>query len=142
MRRVLTAALAFCLLVVYTSTALAHGFGPTYDIPIPLWLYLYGAAAAVVLAFVPLVLFSRKTRDADAAYHYPRFDLFGVPLLRGLLTSRLLVGGLQLLSVVLFLVVVIAGLVGLQSGFNIAPTFGWVTWWVGFGFFTALVANL
>ena len=30
----------------------------------------------------------------------------------------------------------------MQSGFNIAPTFVWVTWWVGFGFFTALVANL
>jgi polyferredoxin len=47
-----------------------------------------------------------------------------------------------LLFVILFVVVVIAGLVGLQSGFNIAPTFVWVTWWVGFGFFTALVGNL
>jgi hypothetical protein len=27
-----------------------------------------------VLAFVPLALFSRKERDADAAYRYPRFD--------------------------------------------------------------------
>ena len=47
-----------------------------------------------------------------------------------------------MLSVVLFFVVVIAGLVGLQSGFNIAPTFVWITWWVGFSFFTALVGNL
>ena len=59
---------------------MAHGFGPTYDIPIPLWLYLYGAAAAVVLAFVPLALYSRKAPDADSAYRYPRFDLFGVRL--------------------------------------------------------------
>ena len=139
-RRVAAAALALSFVLADAAPALAHGFGPTYDIPIPLWLYLYGAAAAVVLAFVPLALYSRKT--PVAAYTYPRFDLFGVPLLGRVLTSRLLVGGLRVLSVVLFLVVVIAGLVGLQSGFNIAPTFVWVTWWVGFGFFTALVGNL
>ena len=37
---------------------------------------------------------------------------------------------------------VIAGLVGLQSGFNIAPTFVWITWWVGLSFFTAFVGNV
>jgi hypothetical protein len=141
-RRVVAAALVFSLFLADAHPALAHGFGPTYDIPIPLWLYLYGAAAAVVIAFVPLALFSRKERDEDAAYRYPRFDLFRVRPLRTLLTSRLLTGGLRLLSVALFFVVVIAGLVGLQSGFNIAPTFVWVTWWVGLSFFTALVGNL
>jgi len=141
-RRVTAATLALSFILANPHPALAHGFGPTYDIPIPLWLYLYGAAAAVVLAFVPLALFSRKERDADAPYRYPRFDLFRVRLLRTLLTSRLLTSGLRLLSVVLFFVVVIAGLVGLQSGFNIAPTFVWVTWWVGLSFFTAFVGNV
>src|SRR5215213_5148244 len=139
-RRAAAATLGFSFVLADAAPALAHGFGPTYDIPIPLWLYLYGAAAAVVLAFVPLALYSRKT--PDAAYRYPRFDLFGVPLLRRLLTSRLLVRGLRVLSIFLFFVVVISGLVGLQSGFNIAPTFVWITWWVGFSFFTALVGNL
>jgi polyferredoxin len=142
MRHLATTAVAFSLVLVYARPALAHGFGPTYDIPIPLWLYLYGAAAAVVLAFVPLALYSRKTPDADSAYRYPRFDLFGIRWLRRLLTSRLLLGGLRVLSVFLFFVVVISGLVGLQSGFNIAPTFVWITWWVGFSFLTALVGNL
>src|ERR687897_1865274 len=113
MRRVAVAVLAFSLILAGPRPALAHGFGPTYDIPIPLWLYLYGAAAAVVLAFLPLALFSRKERDA--AYQYPRFDLFRVRSLRRLLTWRLLVGGLRVISVGLFFVVVIAGLVGLQS---------------------------
>ncbi len=141
-RRAVAATLALSLILADTPPALAHGFGPTYDIPIPLWLYLYGAAAAVVLAFVPLALFSRKERDADAPYRYPRLDLFSVPSLRKLLTSRLLVGGLRLLSVALFFLVIVAGLVGLQTGFNITPTFVWVTWWVGLSFFTALVGNL
>ena len=133
---------AFSLVLAWARPAMAHGFGPTYDIPIPLWLYLYGAAAAVVLAFVPLALYSRKTPHADDVYEYPRFDLFGVRWLGNVLGSRLLLGGLRLLSVFLFFVVVVSGLVGLQSGFNIAPTFVWITWWVGFGFFTALVGNL
>ena len=140
MRRVAVAAFAFSLILTGARPALAHGFGPTYDIPIPLWLYIYGAAAAVVLSFLPLALFSRKERDSP--YEYPRFDLLRVRLLRKLLTSRLLTGGLRLLSVALFVVVVIAGLVGLQSGYNIAPTFVWITWWVGLSFFTAFVGNV
>ena len=140
MRRVAAAALAFSFILAGARPALAHGFGPTYDIPIPLWLYLYGAAAAVVLSFLPLALFSRKERYFP--YRYPRFDLFRIPSLRKVLTSRLLTGGLRLLSVALFLVVVIAGLVGLQSGFNFAPTFVWVIWWVGLSLFTAFVGNL
>jgi hypothetical protein len=139
-RRVAAAALALSLILAGVRPALAHGFGPTYDIPIPLWLYLYGAAAAVVLSFLPLALFSRKERDSP--YRYPRLDLFRIRFFKKVLTSRLLTGGLRLLSVALFLVVVIAGLVGLQSGFNIAPTFVWVTWWVGLSLFTAFVGNL
>jgi hypothetical protein len=140
MRRVAVAALAFSLILAGPRPALAHGFGPTYDIPIPLWLYLYGAAAAVVLSFLPLALFSRKERDSS--YEYPRYDLLRSASLRKFLTSRLLAGGLRVLSVALFLVVVVAGLVGLQSGYNIAPTFVWITWWVGSSFFTAFVGNL
>jgi hypothetical protein len=138
--RVAAAALAFSLILVGARPALAHGFGPTYDIPIPLWLYLYGAAAAVVLSFLPLALFSRK--EQDSPYEYPRFDLFRFRPLRTFLTSRLLTGGLRLLSVALFLVVVISGLVGLQSGYNITPTFVWIIWWVGFSLLTAFVGNL
>jgi hypothetical protein len=139
-RRVAAAALALTLILASARPALAHGFGPTYDIPIPLWLYLYGAAAAVVLSFLPLALFSRK--EQDSSYRYPRLDLLRIRFLEKVLTSRLLTGGLRLLSVVLFLVVVVAGLVGLQSGYNFAPTFVWVTWWVGFSFFTSFLGNL
>src|ERR687898_2099844 len=96
MRRVASAALAFSFILAGARPALAHGFGPTYDIPIPLWLYLYGAAAAVVLSFLPLALFSRKERDSS--YEYPRYDLFRVPSLGKVLTSRLFTGGPRLLS--------------------------------------------
>jgi hypothetical protein len=73
--RVVAAAFVSSFILAGARPALAHGFGPTYDIPIPLWLYLYGAAA-VVLAFVPLALFSRKEGDSDAPTGIPASTCF------------------------------------------------------------------
>ncbi len=142
MRRALTAALVLPLVLPFARPALAHGFGQSYNLPVPLWLYLYGAAAAVVLSFLPLAMFAGEGQGPDAAYRYPRFDLFRLRLLRALLNSRPLVAGLRLLSVALFVLVVVAGLFGEQGGYNIAPVFVWVIWWVGLGFFVAFVGNV
>jgi hypothetical protein len=39
--------------------------------------------------------------------------------------------------------VILSGLLGRQEpGSNFAPTFVWITWWVGFSFFTAFVGNV
>ena len=141
LHRTVVAALALLSVPASAGPALAHGFGESYNLPVPLWLYLYGAAAAVVLSFVPLAMFADKERDA-AAYRYPRFDLFRIRPLRALLNARPLVTGLRLLSVALFALVIFAGLFGEQGGYNVAPVFVWVIWWVGFGFFVAFVGNV
>src|SRR5262249_56104900 len=52
--------------------ARAHGFGQRYDLPLPLSLYLFGTAAAVVLSFVIVGLFARRTPGARG---YPHIDL-------------------------------------------------------------------
>jgi hypothetical protein len=140
--RVIVAAPALLFGLLFARPALAHGLGQCYNLSVPLWLYVYGAAAAVVLSFIPLAMFAGEGRDPYAAYRYPRFDLFRVGVLRALLNARVLVAGLRLLSVGLFVLVVFAGLFGEQSGYNIAPVFVWVIWWVGFGFFVACVGNL
>ena len=50
---------------------------------------------------------------------------------------------LKLLSVFLLGLVVATGLVGDQAlTENFAPTFVWVTWWVGMAFFVSLIGNL
>jgi hypothetical protein len=126
------------------STALAHGLGQSYDLPLPLWLYLYGAGAAVLVSFVPIALFAgeRKGRE-DAPYRYPRFDLLRVGISRRVLTGWATLLGLRLISVGLFLLVVLTGLLGQQyPDSNFAPTFVWIVWWVGLGFFTAFVGNV
>lgn len=118
----------------------AHGFGQRYDLPVPLWLYLYGAAAAVILSFAAVALFVGQGR---APGRYPRFNLLQLRSFRRVFVSRLFLGVLRLLSVVLFLLVIVSGLFGQQSpAFNFAPTFVWIVWWVGLSFFTALVGNL
>ena len=119
---------------------LAHGFGQGYNLPLPLWLYLYGAAAAVLLSFLPLALLSGK--GASSGDEYPRFDLLRVPVLRWFLGSRVVVSGLRMLSVGTFGLVVAAGLFGEQGGGNVAPVFVWAVWWVGFSLFVAFVGDL
>jgi hypothetical protein len=144
MRRVAAVILASSLLEAgpfFARPALAHGFGQSYDLPLPLWLYLYGAGAAVLVSFVPISLFAGGAKVEP--YDYPRFDLFRITPLRVVLTSRVFLLGLRLLSVLLFLLVIVAGFVGRQSeSYNFAPTFVWIVWWVGFSFFTAFVGNL
>jgi hypothetical protein len=144
MRRVVAVILASSLLVAgpfSVRPALAHGFGQSYDLPLPLWLYLYGAGAAVLVSFVPISLFAGGGKVES--YDYPRFDLFRITPLRVVLTSGVFLLGLRLLSVFLFVLVIVAGFVGKQSvSYNFAPTFVWIVWWVGFGFFTAFVGNL
>jgi hypothetical protein len=126
----------------FASPALAHGFGQTYDLPLPLWLYLWGAAAAVLVSFVPISVFAGGARQ-DEPYGYPRFDLLRISPLRVLLTSRAFLLGLRLASVSLFLLVIVAGFVGGQGeGYNFAPTFVWILFWVGLSFFTAFVGNV
>jgi hypothetical protein len=124
-------------LVLTADGALAHGFGMRYDIPVPFWLYAYGAAAAVVLTFVLLV-------DARPVPHrYPRLDLLKFGWFRSVFAGRPFLFGLRLLSVALFSLVVLSGLVGNQQPTaNLAPTFVWIIWWVGLVFVTALVGNL
>jgi len=50
---------------------------------------------------------------------------------------------LRVLSVGLFVLVILSGLFGQHNpGANFAPTFVWITWWVGFTFCVALVGNV
>jgi hypothetical protein len=143
-RRFGITALALALLVLgspFAPPALAHGFGQSYDLPLPLWLYLWGAGAAVLVSFVPISLFAGGAKDGS--YEYPRFDLLRIAPLRVVLTGRAFLLGLRLLSVFLFVLVIVAGFIGRQSeSYNFAPTFVWIVWWVGFSFFTAFVGNL
>jgi len=137
---ILTFALLFLLLVALPSQALAHGLGQSQNLPLPFWLYLFAAAAVVLVSFVQISLL---VNEAHALPLYSRFNLFRIGSLRAVLASRLLLFGMRLLSVVLFLLVILSGILGVQApSLNFAPTFVWIIWWVGLSFFTAFVGNI
>src|SRR5215218_4863118 len=128
------------LLVVLPSQAFAHGLGQSQNLPLPFWLYLFAAATVVLLSFVQISLL---VNEAHALPFYWCFNLLRVGAVHAVLTSRALLFGVRLLSVVLFLLVILSGLLGQQApSLNFAPTFVWIIWWVGLSFFTAFVGNI
>ena len=136
-RLALWALTAFAFAIVAASPAQAHGFGQRYDLPLPFSLYLFGTAAAIVVSFLIVGLFMRGGPPPRAQ---PRIDLLAYPPGR-LLAATIPV--LQLLSVGLFVVVILAGLFGNQNPYrNIAPAFVWIVFWVGLTFVSALIGNL
>jgi hypothetical protein len=125
--------------ILLSNGAVAHGFGQRYDLPVPLWLYVTGAAAAVVLSFVMVGIFIR-TESVGGGYR--RLNLLRWAVGRALVHPAV-TATLKVLSVALFFLVIIAGLVGTRSySENLAPTMVWVIWWIGLAYVSALLGNL
>ena len=128
-----------CCALVASAQAQAHGFGARYDLPIPLSLYLAGAGLTVALSFAMLGLFMRKTPSAG---ENRRINLMRTVFGRWLGTPGVLLA-CRTLGVAVFLLVVAAGLFGVQSPLkNIAPVMVWAIWWVGMAYISALLGDL
>ena len=131
MNRSSCAALAgFGIIPALPAAAWAHAMVQRYDLPVPLWYYLAGAGLVVALTFVVLVTFRK-----DGAPAPPRSRDISRTWL-----GRLLAGDMPgripaILSVVVFLFLIAAGLLGTQEDplANILPAFVWVAWVGGSG---------
>ncbi|MQF48768.1 hypothetical protein FIM08_02555 [SAR202 cluster bacterium AC-647-N09_OGT_505m] len=120
--------------------AYAHGFGERYDLPVPLEYYLAGAGAVVALSFVLIALFVGRTQGLNS---YWRLNLLSYSPLAQIIDARLVTFSIKLGSVFIFLLIIATGIWGdQQPSSNFSPTFIWVIWWVGMGFFIALVGNV
>ena len=125
--------------VLGTTPAYAHGFGDRYDLPVPLWLYIIGAGAAVAFSFVVVGIF---LRGSPGSKPYPRLNLLRWAPARVVVHPSALLAW-RVASVVLFLLVVTAGLIGEQEPTdNLAPTLVWIVWWVGMAYVSVLTWNL
>jgi hypothetical protein len=123
----------------FPASAFAHGFGQRYDLPLPLSLYLYGTAAVVVVSFVVVSLFVRRSAGSRG---YPRLNLLAFPAGRWI-AHPLLVRTIRVVSLALFLLTVAAGFIGDQNPYrNIAPTMIWIVAWVGLAYVSAFVGDL
>ena len=144
MNRTLVRLVAAVLLAAVAALAArpvyAHGFGERYDLPIPLGYFLIGAGAAVALSFIVVGAFLGPGREG---FGYPRYNLLAAPVLGRALSSRWLLHAVRAVALIVFLIVLSAGLFGTGRPLeNIAPTFVWIIWWVGMGYVAALAGNL
>jgi len=116
-----------------------HGFGASYDLPVPPFLYWIGGGVVVAISFVLISLFVGERRGKTG--NYPRYNLLLTPF-RNLLESRAVAFCAKLVSVLVLAVVIVSGLLGTQvPSLNFAPTLVWIIWWVGLGFVQALIGN-
>jgi hypothetical protein len=119
------------------EVVLAHGIGQVKDLPVPGWLFYYGAAMVLVLSFVALgVLWNSPKLESAPERPLPE-------RLQRVLLSRVVRVVLGLTSVVLFVLVVAAGLVGKDSPvLNLAPTFVYVVFWLGVPLLSVLFGDV
>jgi hypothetical protein len=132
-------ALALCLLLALAlpATAAAHGIGGIRDLPVPGWLFLVGGATVLVVSFVALAaLWTKPKLEVGAGRPLPE------GLQRFLLSPylRVVVSGL---SLALFVVIWTAAAFGSErASANLAPTFIYITFWVGMVVVTILLGNV
>lgn len=119
--------------------AYAHGFGERYDLPVPLSYFVVGGGAAVVLSFV---FIGAVVKGEFQRFNYPRINPLQSPVLRVILAGPALLPVKMFAVFVLGLIVAVGVFGEPRPSDNLAPTFIWVIWWVGMGFFIALFGNL
>ena len=117
--------------------AQAHGLIQRANLPIPEWLFGWAAAVVLVVSFVALaVLWPTPQIDGNDGWR---------PLRRvgRLLGSQTLEDACQTVGTALFVLVLVAGFFGRQDvEHNIAPTFVFITFWVGLAFASVLFGDV
>jgi hypothetical protein len=115
----------------------AHALAARQDLPVPAWLFAWGASIVLIVSFFALAAGWRKPR-----FEGPRWRPLGAGLSRALvrLPAQIICG---VIGVFLLGVAIYAGLRGTEApDRNFALTFLFVTTWLGFPFFSALLGDV
>lgn len=116
---------------------LAHALASRQDLPVPAWLFAWGASIVLVVSFFALAAGWRRPR-----FEQPHERPLGAGFSRALLAmpTQILCGAI---GVLLLGFAVYAGLEGTEApDRNFALTFLFVTCWLGFPFFSAILGDL
>ncbi|MGI9098985.1 MAG: fenitrothion hydrolase [Solirubrobacteraceae bacterium] len=141
-RRELGRALTVTAALLFGAAALpapahAHGLVQRANLPLPEWLFGYAAAVVLIVSFVALAILWPEPRLERDRWR---------PLLGGvgrLLASRVVELVAGTLGVTLLALVIVAGFAGSQNALsNFAPTFVFITFWVGMAFVSALLGDV
>ncbi|HVF77790.1 MAG TPA: fenitrothion hydrolase [Solirubrobacteraceae bacterium] len=122
---------------LWPAPAFAHGLVQRANLPLPEWLFAWAAGVVLVLSFVALaILWPEPRLERDRWRPLPGS-------LGRLLGSRAIEVALGALGVGLLALVLVAGFAGSQNALsNFAPTFVFITFWVGLAFASALFGDL
>lgn len=125
--------------LIYPKPVSAHAFGKLYNLPVPFWMYLYGGAAAIIVSFLIIgFLFNKKSNKIS----YPTKNLSVIPSF-SFLSKELFLNLLRGVSVFLFSLTILAGLIGEDSPYsNFNMTFFWIIFTLGLTYLTAFVGNI
>lgn len=117
-------------LLTWPPAAYAHAFGTLYTLPIPLWLYLYGAGAALIISFLAIGFFAKKS--TKFSFPKAKFQL-----------TQWVIFFLKTLSIAVFALTILTGFFGSQSPIdNFAVNFFWIIFLLGFTYLSALMGNI
>jgi hypothetical protein len=120
-----------------TLLPVAHALASRQDLPIPAWLFAWAASIVLIVSFFALSAAWRKPQFEDERAR-PLGERFSAVLLS--LPAQVLCGAI---GVFLFGVAIYAGLRGTEApDRNFALTFLFVTCWLGFPFFSAILGDL
>jgi hypothetical protein len=122
---------------LWPAGAGAHGLVQRANLPIPEWLFAWAAAVVLLVSFVALAVLWREPKLADDHWR-PLPDPLGRALASPLLDMMCGAIGVLLLGVV-----IAAGYTGSPAALNnFAPTFVFITFWVGLVFASAALGGV
>jgi hypothetical protein len=125
------------LALLWPAAASAHGLVQRANLPIPEWLFGWAAAVVLIVSFVALAVLWPQPRLEHAGWR-PLPGWLGRAL--GSTALEVLCGAI---GVALLVLVVVSGLAGDQGPLNnFAPTFVFITFWVGMAFASALLGGV
>jgi hypothetical protein len=123
-RAILIAAIG---IVLVPGTAAAHTLTERYQAPLPLIAYVAGAALAVAMSFVFVMLRGRTPESKTPDEPQPRT------------VSAVLRGALSAIGLIGWIWIVVQALIGGQGNGDVASLFLWVYGWVGLALLCALI---
>jgi hypothetical protein len=130
-RTLVTAAALGAAGLAFPASAAAHGIAQRADLPIPEWLFGYGAAMVLIISFVGLAVLWRTPQLQERH----RTRVLRIPPVVDVVCGAI--------GIALFALVVYSGFAGTQTPTaNLAPTFIYVTFWVGLVVASVLFGNV
>jgi hypothetical protein len=130
-RTLVTAAALGAAGLAFPASAAAHGIAQRADLPIPEWLFGYGAAMVLIISFVGLAVLWRTPQLQERH----RTRVLRIPPVVDVVCGAI--------GIALFALVVYSGFAGTQTPTaNFAPTFIYVTFWVGLVVASVLFGNV